>query len=156
MRKQCWIVFFFPLVKAMQLVLGKPFIWENLLHCHVHHCVEEWSMVFCPCCVYIPYSSVLRGSEHVLLCESHLRWKEAALEAKLLPSVLILLIKAQMFWWTSVGQKVKSGGTFNLPCLISLTKVEQLFPFCSNPSEGRKRECEPLPPWDLQEYWGIC
>lgn len=81
----------------MQLVLGKPFIWENLLHCHVHLCVEEWSMVFCPCCVYIPYSSVLRGSEHVLLCESHLRWKEAALEAKLLPSVLIFLIKAQMF-----------------------------------------------------------
>lgn len=52
----------------MQLVLGKT---KNLLHCHVHYCVEEWSMVFCLSSVYIPCSLLLRGSEHMLVCESH-------------------------------------------------------------------------------------
>lgn len=95
MMKQYWIFFFLPLVKAIQLVLGKT---SNLLHCHVHHCLKEWSVVFCLCFVYIPYSSLLRGSEHMLVCESLSGWRETALEGKLLPEVLILLTKAQIFW----------------------------------------------------------
>lgn len=105
MMKQFWIVFFLPLVKALLFVLGKALIWESLLLCHVHHCVEEWSGFFCLCCVYIPYSSLLRGSEHMLVCESHSGWKEAALEAKLLPAVLTILIEVHQSIWGVGGKK---------------------------------------------------
>lgn len=42
-------------------------------------------------------SALFRGSEHMLVFESHSGWNKGALDAKLLPAVLVLLVKAQMF-----------------------------------------------------------